>query len=189
MTKLSFTTTGCWDKAEGFGCASLGLAGICDNTQLQVVTDHRELEALELTGTYAQIIGAVQALEDKTAVKAAVVVFGNVGGAFVSIAISLFAFATIIAWEYQGEKAFEFLVRNSQTCIIYRFVYGLVTFLGAVCSLELVWDFSDIMNGLMAVPNLICILVMSETVRRDVFAHQRTRAIAGNRPKSKSRSQ
>ena len=80
MTKLSFTTTGCWDKAEGFGCASLGLAGICDNTQLQVVTDHRELEALELTGTYAQILGAVQALEDKTAVKAAVVVFGNVGG-------------------------------------------------------------------------------------------------------------
>ena len=116
-------------------------------------------------------------------------VFGNVGGAFVSIAITLFAFATIIAWEYQGEKAFEFLVRNSQTCIIYRFVYGLVTFLGAVCSLELVWDFSDIMNGLMAVPNLICILVMSETVRRDVFAHQRTRAIAGSRPKSKGRSQ
>ena len=80
MTKLSFTTTGCWDKAEGFGCASLGLAGICDNTQLQVVTDRRELEALELTGTYAQILDAVQALEDKTAVKAAVVVFGNVGG-------------------------------------------------------------------------------------------------------------
>ena len=80
MTKLSFTTTGCWDKAEGFGCASLGLAGICDNTQLQVVTDRRELETLELTGTYAQILGAVQALEDKTAVKAAVVVFGNVGG-------------------------------------------------------------------------------------------------------------
>lgn len=116
-------------------------------------------------------------------------VFGDVGGAFVSIAISLFAFATIIAWEYQGEKAFEFLVRNSQTCIIYRFVYGLVTFVGAVCSLEMVWDFSDIMNGLMAVPNLICILVMSETVRRDVFAHQRTRAIAGSRPKSKGRSQ
>ena len=80
MTKLSFTTTGCWDKAEGFGCASLGLAGICDNTQLQVVTDHRELETLELTGTYGQILDAVQALEDKTAVKAAVVVFGNVGG-------------------------------------------------------------------------------------------------------------
>lgn len=80
MTKLSFTTTGCWDKAEGFGCASLGLAGICDNTQLRVVTDHRELEALELTGPYAQILGAVQALEDKSAVKAAVVVFGNVGG-------------------------------------------------------------------------------------------------------------
>lgn len=115
-------------------------------------------------------------------------VFGKAGGAFVSIAISLFAFATIIAWEYQGEKAFEFLVRSPGKCIIYRFIYGLITFVGAVCSLELVWDFSDIMNGLMAVPNLICILAMSETVRQDVFAHQKTRVLGRNHSKSKGRS-
>ena len=115
-------------------------------------------------------------------------VFGEVGGAFVSIAISLFAFATIIAWEYQGEKAFEFLVCSPGKCMIYRFIYGLITFVGAVCSLELVWDFSDIMNGLMAVPNLICILAMSETVRQDVFAHQKTRGLGGSHSKSKGRS-
>jgi len=111
-------------------------------------------------------------------------VFGDIGGAFVSIAISLFAFATIIAWEYQGEKAFEFLVKKSTHCLWYRFVYGLVTFVGAVCSLEIVWDFSDIMNGLMAVPNLICILVMSETVRREIFSYEQS--LHSSRPKPSS---
>lgn len=80
MKKLSFTTTGCWNQAEGFGCASLGLAGVCDNGQMRVVTDGRELEAMELTGTYQQILAEVQALENKDAVKAAIIVFGNVGG-------------------------------------------------------------------------------------------------------------
>ncbi|MBQ8813580.1 MAG: alanine:cation symporter family protein [Lachnospiraceae bacterium] len=102
-------------------------------------------------------------------------VFGDLGGDFVSAAISLFAFATIIAWEYQGEKAFEYLVKRPGRCLWYRFIYGLVTFVGAVCSLEVVWDFSDIMNGLMAVPNLICILVMSETVRSEIFTHEESR--------------
>ena len=100
-------------------------------------------------------------------------VFGDLGGDFVGIAISLFAFATIIAWEYQGEKAFEFLVKTPGQCLWYRFVYGLVTFVGAVCALEAVWDFSDIMNGLMAVPNLICILALSGTVCRQMRVHEK----------------
>lgn len=80
MKKLSFTTTGSWKLAEGFGCASLGLAGVCGNDEARVVTDKRELEAIELTGTYQQILDQVQALQDKDAVKAAIIVFGNVGG-------------------------------------------------------------------------------------------------------------
>lgn len=80
----------------------------------------------------------------------------------VTIGIVLFAFATIIGWAYQGEKAFEFLVKRSDYCMIYRFCYGFMCFIGAVCALDVVWDFSDICNGLMAVPNLICVLVMSE---------------------------
>lgn len=80
MKKLSFTTTGSWKLSEGFGCASLGLAGVCGNVEARVVTDARALEALELTGTYKQILQSVQKLEEKSAVKAAIVVFGNVGG-------------------------------------------------------------------------------------------------------------
>ena len=86
--------------------------------------------------------------------------FGEWGAKFVCVSIVLFAFATIIAWAYQGEKAFEYLAGGSRYSIWYRFVYVLVVFLGAVCSLEVVWDFSDICNGLMVVPNLLGVLVL-----------------------------
>ena len=94
--------------------------------------------------------------------------FGELGGVLVTIGIVLFALATIIGWAYQGEKAFEFLVKKPKYCMIYRFVYGFFCFLGAVCSLEVVWSFSDICNGLMAVPNLICVVVMGEEVCRGI---------------------
>lgn len=88
-------------------------------------------------------------------------VYGMWGARFVSVSIILFAFATIVAWAYQGEKAFEFLMGKTEYNLWYRFGYALVVFVGAVCSLELVWNFSDICNGLMAVPNLIGILALS----------------------------
>ena len=90
--------------------------------------------------------------------------FGRAGEWMLTISIVLFAFATIIAWEYQGEKAFEYLTGNCGRTGWYRLCYGLVTFLGAVCSLEAVWDFSDICNGLMAVPNLLAVLVLSKEI-------------------------
>ena len=78
MTHLCFTTTGCWDQSNGFGCASLGLAGICGNDIQHVATDSRSLEAVELTGTYEQILRDAKAVEQP--VFAAVVLFGNAGG-------------------------------------------------------------------------------------------------------------
>lgn len=101
-------------------------------------------------------------------------VFGDMGAYFVSIGITLFAFATIIAWEYQGERAFEYLVRNPKLCAAYRFAYTLATFVGAVCTLETVWCFSDIMNALMAVPNLICVLALNKEVCGDILAYEKT---------------
>ena len=94
--------------------------------------------------------------------------FGDMGAYLVTVGIVLFAFATIIGWAYQGEKAFEFLVKKQKYCIVYRFLYGFMCFIGAVCALDVVWDFSDICNGLMAVPNLICVLVMAGEVCRNV---------------------
>ncbi len=96
--------------------------------------------------------------------------FGERGGVLVTIGIVLFAFATIIGWAYQGEKAFEYLVKKNKYVIVYRFLYGFVCFVGAVCALDVVWDFSDICNGLMAVPNLICLLGLSGEVCREMRA-------------------
>ncbi|WP_306817502.1 alanine/glycine:cation symporter family protein [Murimonas intestini] len=101
--------------------------------------------------------------------------FGEWGGYLVCIGIVLFAFATIIGWEYQGEKAFEFLVKKPQYCIYYRFVYALTAFVGATCALDVVWDFSDIMNGLMAIPNLICVLVLSGTACNEIFRYEKNK--------------
>lgn len=78
MTKLTFSTTGCWAEAEGFGCASLGLPGLCNNDENRVVTYPRELEAVTLVGTYEKILA--DAAQVAKPVKAAVVVFGNAGG-------------------------------------------------------------------------------------------------------------
>ncbi|MBU5315240.1 sodium:alanine symporter family protein [Clostridium bornimense] len=99
-------------------------------------------------------------------------VLGKFGGILVSICIVLFAFSTIIGWEYHGEKAFEYLVKKPKYCIIYRIIFSLVSYIGATTALKVVWSFSDIMNGLMAIPNLICLLVLSGVLAKDVKEFQ-----------------
>lgn len=101
-------------------------------------------------------------------------VLGKIGGIFVSIGIALFAFSTIIGWEYHGEKAFEYLVKKPKYCIIYRIVFSLVSYIGATTTLQIVWNFSDVMNGLMAIPNLICLLALSSVIAKDVEEFQET---------------
>lgn len=101
-------------------------------------------------------------------------VLGNFGGQFIGICIVLFAFATIVAWAYQGERAFEFLMRGrTKYNLWYRFAYGLAAFVGCLCPLEAVWNFSDICNGLMAVPNLICVLTLSGAVCETIRSYDR----------------
>lgn len=103
---------------------------------------------------------------------------GTPGRLVITVGITLFAFATIIGWEYYGEKALEYFCPSGMgmPVMIYRLLYCVGTFLGAVASLKLVWDFSDIMNGCMAVPNLICLLLLhrqvSDGVRRFNSAQQ-----------------
>lgn len=94
--------------------------------------------------------------------------FGEAGACFVSICIVLFAFATIAGWAYQGEKAFEFLFPGAGKCMLYRFFYALTAYVGAVASLELVWDFSDICNGLLVIPNLCGVLVLSKKICKEI---------------------
>lgn len=94
-------------------------------------------------------------------------VFGRFGGALLGTCISLFAFATILGWAAQGEAAFGYLF-GFQRVMTYRFLYGLMTFVGAVFAVETVWTISDICNGLLAIPNLICVLVMAPEICADI---------------------
>lgn len=98
--------------------------------------------------------------------------FGRVGEWMLTLSIALFAFATIIAWEYQGEKAFEYLMGRCHRTGWYRVGYGIAAFLGAVCSLEPVWDFSDICNGLMSVPNLLAVVMLSKGICREIRSYK-----------------
>ncbi|MDD2980948.1 MAG: sodium:alanine symporter family protein [Hespellia sp.] len=100
-------------------------------------------------------------------------VLGKWGGYLVCIGITLFAFSTIIGWEYHGEKAFEYLVKNPKYCIVYRVVFALAAYVGSTTTLSIVWSFSDIANALMAFPNLICMLALSNEVRKDVLEFQK----------------
>lgn len=100
-------------------------------------------------------------------------VLGSAGGWLVTIGIALFAFSTILGWEYHGEKAFEYLVGTHRFNMVYRLVFSFVVFFGCTQTLSLVWNFSDIANALMAIPNLICMLLLSGEIAKDVQAFQK----------------
>ena len=97
---------------------------------------------------------------------------GPVGSYLVSIGIVLFAFSTIIGWEYHGEKALEYIIPNRKALYVYRVIYSLIVFVGATQTLELIWNISDIMNALMSVPNLISILALNGIVVKEVNRYQ-----------------
>lgn len=97
---------------------------------------------------------------------------GEVGAILVTIGIALFAFSTILGWEYHGEKAFEYIFGTHKYNMAYRIIFSLVVFVGATTTLQVVWNFSDIANALMAIPNLICLLVMSNVIAKEVERFQ-----------------
>lgn len=90
-------------------------------------------------------------------------VLPNVGPLFLTISLSLFAFTTILGWSYYGERCFEFLFGASKITI-FRCLFVAMVLLGGFLKLEMVWVIADIVNGLMALPNLIALLALSPVV-------------------------
>ncbi len=99
-------------------------------------------------------------------------VLGPAGAVVVSIGIALFAFSTILGWEYHGEKAFEYLFHGPKFNMVYRIIFCLIVYVGATTTLEIAWNFSDIANALMAIPNLICMLLMSGEIAAEMKRFQ-----------------
>lgn len=100
-------------------------------------------------------------------------VLGKPGGWLVCIAIVFFAFSTILGWEYHGEKAFEYLFHTHRFNNVYRIIFSLMVYVGATTTLKIAWNFSDIANALMAIPNLICLLAMSGVIVEELNRYQK----------------
>ena len=89
--------------------------------------------------------------------------FGGFGEKFIAIAMFLFAFTTILGWSHYGSKAWEYLF-GPKTTYVFRIIHIITVIFGAVLTSSLAWDISDTFNGLMMIPNLIGIIVLSPLV-------------------------
>ena len=180
---------GCFSNEAGMGSAAI--------TAAAATTDDPVSQAyINMTGTFwdtivvctitglciasSGVLGSVDPATGRLLTGSALTIaafktiLGSFGGWLVTIGIALFAFSTILGWEYHGEKAFEYLAGTHKFNIIYRVVYSLVVYVGATMELSLVWNLSDIANALMAIPNLICMLLLSGEIARDMKAFQPT---------------
>ena len=88
---------------------------------------------------------------------------GSLGGIVVIVSTVLFAYSTILGWSYYGEKAFEYIF-GERYIRLYRVLFIAGVMVGSMMKLEFVWNFSDLTNGLMAIPNLIALLLLSKVI-------------------------
>ncbi|AUA37530.1 Sodium:alanine symporter [Clostridioides difficile] len=114
--------------------------------------------SLVISGVWcSDLNGAVMT---QAAFNGAIPTFGPI---LLTVSLTLFAFTTILGWSYYGERCFEFLfgVKGMNG---YRTVFVAMVLLGAFLKLEVVWIIADIVNGLMAIPNLIALLALSPII-------------------------
>lgn len=91
---------------------------------------------------------------------------GHSGVIIVALGTALFAYSTLIGWNYYGEKAIEYLV-GPRAIPPYRVVFVCLVVVGAMMKIEFVWNFSDLMNGMMAIPNLTGLILLSSEIRKE----------------------
>lgn len=158
---------GMWGIFEVFAdtmvvCTITGLAILCSNVYDQTAY----LNAMQLDQMY-QTTRYMDALPNGVPLASAAFAstFGSLGDIFVSFSILLFGLATLLSWSYFGEQAVIYLF-GRKIVPAYKFVYIFFIVIGAVARLDFVWSVSDTLNGLMAIPNLIAITVLSPTVFR-----------------------
>ena len=102
-------------------------------------------------------------------------VFGaKFASVFVAVALCLFAFSTIVGWSLYGSRGVEFLFKSSRAVKVYQFIFIITVIVAACMDLSTVWDITDTLNGLMAIPNFIGLFALSGVVAketREYFSH------------------
>ncbi len=89
----------------------------------------------------------------------------QVGQFILMVCLAFFAFTTILGWDYYGERCLEYLSNGNKTAVkVYRYIFILAVLIGPFLTVKAVWTIADILNGLMAFPNLIALLALSGVV-------------------------
>jgi AGCS family alanine or glycine:cation symporter len=124
-----------------------------------------------MTGLVIVNSGAwTQGLKGAVLTRAAFADIPLVGAIVLTIGLLTFVFSTILGWAYYGEKAIEYLFGEA-AIRPYRVLWVAAVMVGSVVSLPAVWAFADIANGLMAIPNLVCLLAMTGVVVAETRAY------------------
>lgn len=171
---------GIFSNESGMGSAAIAAAaartahpvrqGLVSMTQTFIDT----IIVVSITGLCIVTTGVWDAGEDAagsmTAQAFATGLPGHWGGTIVSLSIVFFAFSTILGWAYYGERSIVSLL-GGMASLPYRMFFTFVVFIGATTELTVVWTFADLANGLMALPNLIGLLILSGLVARETKAY------------------
>ena len=170
---------GVFSNESGLGSAPIAAAAAKTNEPV-------EQGLISMTGTFIDTIiictmtglaiivtgqWSVEGLEGAPLTQAAFSsVFGSPGALALTFCLVLFAFTTILGWSYYGERCFEFLF-GTKHIKYYRSIFVIMVALGGFLKLELIWVIADIVNGLMALPNLIALLALSPVIIRETKSY------------------
>ncbi|HET8992577.1 MULTISPECIES: amino acid carrier protein [unclassified Rhodococcus (in: high G+C Gram-positive bacteria)] len=170
---------GIFSNESGMGSAAIAAAaartthpvrqGLVSMTQTFIDT----IIVVTFTGMVIITTGAWQSGEEGAAMTSTAFadgLGGDWGHWIVAISVVFFAFSTILGWSYYGERCVERLVGRGGV-VPYRAIFVVVVFIGATTELQVVWNFSDVMNGLMALPNLIGLILLSGMIARETKAY------------------
>jgi alanine or glycine:cation symporter, AGCS family len=124
---------------------------VCTMTALVILTSHAWLDGVAPGQLTSASFGET---------------LGHTGVVIVAVATALFAYSTLIGWNYYGEKAIEYLA-GRRAIAPYRVVFVVMVIVGAMMKLEFVWNFSDLMNGMMAIPNIVGLLLLANVVKAE----------------------
>ena len=145
---------------------------ICTLTALVILVTFGNAEGMENTLYYVDPATGSQLSTTVVSMKAFQNMFGTVGTVIYAVIIPLFAFTTILAWSYYGEKCVQFLFRKTGAkgekiaSYVFKVAYVLLVVVAAVMDNTLAWEISDTFNGLMALPNLIGLVIMGGLVAK-----------------------
>ncbi|MCW4457590.1 sodium:alanine symporter family protein [Microbacterium sp. MPKO10] len=173
---------GLFSNESGLGSAPMAAAaaqtshpvrqGLVSMTQTFIDT----IIVVTMTGLVIVTTGAWKAIDPETGEQISAALMtgeaftnglpGEWGHWVVTIALVMFAFSTILGWSYYGERNIERLF-GRRAVMPFRIVFSLIVYIGCTVQLGVVWAFSDVMNGLMALPNLVGLLVLSGLVARE----------------------